>query len=318
MDVWAEVKDTCPLGTVRVGQWRQPLSMDAQTSVRDLPFLERALPFAFVPFRQIGAGVYNHSEQWDATWAASVFRVPTDVYGGNIGDNGGFGMASRWTWVPVSSEDDRFLLHVGGGIATGDPSNDLIRIRNQPEFNVLEVGGSDIVPVGVPSNVPLLVDTGLIPTNYFRILGAELAGVMGSAYFQSEALFSHVDRKDGGVNDFWGAYAQMGYYLTGEVRPYLHNSGVLGRVTPLDPVTSSSGWGAWEVVVRYSYIDLTSGSVQGNQLAAWSTGVNWYLNRNLKWQATYSRSTLYSPNSDPMAPGASNLGIFAMRVQADF
>ncbi|MCA9188026.1 MAG: porin [Pirellulaceae bacterium] len=313
MDVWAEVKDTFALGNFRVGQWRQPFSMDAMTSVRELPMLERALPFAFVPFRQIGAGFYGNNEAADLTWAYSVFRFPTDTFGGNVGDNGGFGLATRWTWVPLTSHNDHRLLHMGVNYSFGDPANDVVRYRNQPEFFVSETGGADLVPAAVPANVPLFVDTGIIPTQNFNLYGAEVAGVLGSFWHQSEVIFSHINRTGGGDNFFWGAYSQIGYYLTGEVRPYNHKGGVLTRVTPLDPVGKCHGLGAWEVVGRWSYIDLNDATVAGNELTNLSAGLNWHLNRNLKWQFQYIHGFL-----DNIAVGQSNANIYAMRVQMDF
>ncbi len=310
MDVWAEIKDTFGPGTLRVGQFRHPFSMDALTSVKDLPLLERGLPFAFVPFRQIGAEYYGNNEAWDSTWAVSVFRYPTDPFGGNIGDNGGYGMATRWTCAPITYNNDRQLLHVGVDYSYANPSNDLIRYRNQPEFSVSETGG---VPVGVPSNVPPFVDTGAMDSQDYQLFGVELASIAGPLYYQSEAMFSHVTRINAPNNDFWAHYAQLGYYLTGEVRPYNHKTGVMGRVDPFCPVKVGSGWGAWEIVGRWSYIDLNDGIVLGNELTTLSAGLNWYLNKNLKWQAMYSYSTL-----DSIPVGESNLDIYAMRIQIDF
>ncbi|WP_145105981.1 porin [Gimesia panareensis] len=61
MDVWMEVRDVLGGNNVRIGQYRQPIGMDALTSVKELTFLERALPFAFLPFRQIGAMYFGNT-----------------------------------------------------------------------------------------------------------------------------------------------------------------------------------------------------------------------------------------------------------------
>lgn len=53
MDVWGEQSEMPFFGTVRIGQFRQPGTMDSWTSVRHLEFLERSLPFqALDPFRR--------------------------------------------------------------------------------------------------------------------------------------------------------------------------------------------------------------------------------------------------------------------------
>ncbi len=313
MDVWVDVKDTFAPGTLRIGHWRQPFSMDALTSVKDLTFFERALPFAFLPFRQIGAEFYGENSRWDGTYGVSVFRFPTDPFGGNVGDNGGYGMATRWTWVPWASRDDSRLLHLGVGYTFTDPSSDVVRFRNTPEIFVSETGGSDILPPGVLPFITFFVDTGPIPTQNVNHFGAELAGILGPLHVQSEAMFVDVRQLDGSSNAFWGAYAQVGYFLTGEVRPYNHKAGVMGRATPFCPLTARRGWGAWEIAGRWSYIDLNDGAIAGNALTDLTAGLNWYLNKNLKWQLMYINASL-----DNLQLGRSEANIAALRVQADF
>lgn len=72
---------------------RNPFGLDGLTSVKELTFLERGLPLAFLPFRQIGVMAKGISETQDSTWAVSGFRFPTDPFGSNVGDNGGYGLA---------------------------------------------------------------------------------------------------------------------------------------------------------------------------------------------------------------------------------
>jgi phosphate-selective porin OprO/OprP len=311
MDVYLDIRET-PLGTFRFGQWRQPLGMDGLTSVKDLTFLERALPFAFLPFRQIGFGVFDHSRDETITWAASVYRFPTDAFGGNVGDNGGVGMATRGTFAPWITRDGRQLIHLGGGYSGGDPANDVVRYRNQPEFFISETGGADLVPIGVPTNVPPFVDTGAIPTHTFHLFSVEGGLVLNSLYMQSEVLYAVIDRIDQPTTSFSGAYAQAGYFLTGEIRPYNRTNGVFGRVKPLDNF-GHGGCGAWELAARWSYLDLNDEDIAGGRLNDVTVGVNWYLNSNTKFQFNWIQAFLDNP-----AFGDSNADIFAFRGQVDF
>jgi phosphate-selective porin OprO and OprP len=311
MDVYLDVRDT-PVGTFRFGQWRHPIGMDALTSVKELTFLERALPFAFLPFRQIGMGVFDHSGDETLTWAISGFRFPTDTYGGNIGDNGGYGLATRVTFAPWLTEDGSRLLHLGGAYSFGDPANDRVRYRNQPEFFVSETGGADLVPGGVPTNVPPFVDTGPINANNFNIFSAEGGLVLGSLYMQSEAIYAVVNQIGGPTVSFAGAYAYAGYFLTGEIRPYNRTSGVFGRVKPLNNF-GAHGLGTWEVAARWSYIDLNDGNITGRRMNDFTAGANWYLNPRTKFQFNYIHAFLDDPTL-----GDSNADIFAFRGQVDF
>jgi phosphate-selective porin OprO/OprP len=313
MDVYMDIRDFLGPGTLRAGQWRQPIGMDAMTSVKELTFLERALPFAFLPFRQIGVGKFNGNEEGMGTWAISAIRFPTDVFGGNVGDDGGFGLVGRVTVVPWESFDGERLLHLGGGYTFADPSNDLVRYRNQPEFFVAETGGADLVPVGVPSAVPPFVDTGPIDTNNIHILGGEAALLLHSLYLQSEVIYASVNQISAPEARFWGAYAQAGYFLTGEVRPYNHKAGVFGRVVPEQAYGPVGGPGAWEVAARWSTIDLNDADIAGGRLNDVTLGVNWYLHRNAKLQFNYIHAFLNTPGI-----GDSDTDIFAGRAQVDF
>ena len=313
MDVWLEIDDVVGTSNLRIGQFRQPFGMDALTSVKELTFLERALPFSAFPFRQIGAMLYGNNEDETMTWAVSTFRFPTDFYGGNVGDNGGYAMATRLTGLLYHDVRENRLLHIGGSYSFLDPANDLIQYRNQPEVFVGETGGGALVPSGVPSNVPPFVDTGPIPTNNVNLFGAELAFASGSFYAQSEALYSHVNQAGGPALTFPGAYVFAGYFLTGEKRPYNGKSGVFGRVKPNCNVGKDGGIGAWEVAGRWSYVDLNDENIQGRRLNNLTAGLNWYLNPFTKFQFNYIHSMLNSPLN-----GDSTADIFATRAQVDF
>lgn len=313
MDVWMDIDDVVGRSKLRIGQFRQPFGMDGLTSVKEMTFLERGLPFAFLPFRQIGAMIHGNSPDELATWAVSGFRYPTDTFGGNVGDNGGYGMATRVTGLLLAGGDGSALLHVGGGYSYIDPANDLVRYRNQPEIFVGETGGGALVPTGVPSNLPPFVDTGLIATDNVNLANVELAMSYGSLYAQSEAVFAVVDQQNGSSVTFPGAYAYAGYFLTGESRQYNGKNGVFGRVKPNQSVGKDGGIGAWELAGRWSYIDLNDANIQSGRLNNLTAGLNWYLNPNTKFQFNYIHAMLDSPINDE-----SSADLFAMRAQVDF
>ncbi|WP_442506724.1 OprO/OprP family phosphate-selective porin [Novipirellula sp. SH528] len=311
MDVWLDIDDVVGSNNLRIGQFRQPFGMDGLTSVREMTFLERGLPFAFLPFRQIGAMLYGNSKDEVATWAISGFRFPTDTFGGNVGDNGGYGMATRLTGLLVNRGDGNGLVHIGGGYSFIDPSNDQFQFRNQPEVFVGETGGG--VPSGVPSNVPPFVDTGAFAADNANLFNAELAMAYGSFYAQSEAIYAVVNQSAAPTITLPGAYAQAGYFLTGETRKYNGKNGVFGRVSPNRSVGAENGIGAWEVAGRWSYIDLNDENIQGGRLNDLTAGLNWYLNPYTKFQFNYIHAMLDSPIN-----GESDADIYAMRAQLDF
>ncbi len=311
MDVWLEVRDTRLLNNVKIGHFRQPIGLGGLTSVKELTFVERALPFAFLPFRQIGAMTSTVNDELGTTWAISGFRFPTDAFGGQIGDNGGYGMATRLTGILLEG-DNGSILHLGGAYSLIDPANDAVQYRSQPEFFIAETGGAALVPIGVPSAVPPFVDTGVIATNTANIIGGELAATHGRWHAQAEVLYALVHRIGASNVAFSGATAQVGYILTGEHRPYNRGAGVLGRIVP-DNNFGHFGCGAWEVAARWSMLDLNDADVRGGRLNTTTLGLNWYLNKYTKFQFNYIHAFLDSPVN-----GDSDADLFVGRAQVDF
>ncbi|WDQ15266.1 OprO/OprP family phosphate-selective porin [Rhodopirellula sp. P2] len=311
MDVWVDMEDVIGDGNLRIGQFRQPIGMEGLTSVKELTFMERSLPFALIPFRQVGAVLYGTSSEDLMTWAVSGFRFPTDVYGGSVGENGGYGTAARVTGLLVDREPGNVRFHIGGAYSFIDPSNDLFQYRSQPEVFVSETGGG--VPAATAVNTPFFVDTGLIDAEHTNLFGAELAASTGSFYAQSEYLVSVVDQIGGPTVALPGAYAYAGYFLTGEQRSYDKKNGVFGDVVPNGSVGKDGGIGAWELAVRYSYLDFNDANVQGGRLSDITAGVNWHWNPHTKFQFNYIHAMLDSPVN-----GDSDANIFAMRAHLDF
>lgn len=305
MDVYLDVADT-PLGHFRAGQWRQPFGLEAMTSVRELIFLERALPFAMVPFRQMGIGIYDTAFDGFATWALSGYRFPTDAFGDVSGDSG-YGMSTRAT--ALLYEDARYndTLHVGAGYTFNQPSTGFTRIRTSAEVGVNQL---DFHNVDFP--IPFFVDTGPLPADSYQVFGTELAASRGPLLFQSELHCSATEQIAAPAVRFWGGYAHASYVLTGERRTYNKQQGVYGRVAPRRDY-GRCGPGAWEIAGRWSYIDLRDENIGGGKLHDLTFGLNWYLNRYAKFQFNYIHAMLERP-----AALDSTADILALRAQLDF
>ncbi|MGC9940280.1 MAG: porin [Verrucomicrobiota bacterium] len=84
-----------------------------------------------------------------------------------------------------------------------------------------------------------------------------------------------------------------GWVLTGEDASY-------NGVTPLHPFSLiGGGWGAWQIVARYENLDvddnvfaqgLASAATSASGAHAFSVGLNWYLNRNIRVDASVSHT----------------------------
>ena len=126
---------------------------------------------------------------------------------------------------------------------------------------------------------------------------------------QGEYIATEVKRENGFENAaFDGAYIYASWFLTGESRPYKAKKGKFGRVKPI----SKDGFGAWEVAMRYSTLDLNDGVITGGEMDNITFGLNWYANPNVRFMANYIMvdTDEKAGNDDPR--------IFQMRAQVDF
>jgi len=185
-----------------------------------------------------------------------------------------------------------------------------------------------------------LVSTGTINCSDEHILATELLYIRGPLSFQAEYGWNFLTNAQitvprvGPVSNyvFNGGYLQVAYTLTGENRAYDKKYGTLSRyyLGGQGPYENAflvrdadgglcSGWGAWEVACRYSYLDLNSGFganyINGGIMQGVSVGLNWFLNTNL----TVNTEWVYNSRSD--LPGNTVVGDtsgLGTRVQLSF
>jgi phosphate-selective porin OprO/OprP len=115
------------------------------------------------------------------------------------------------------------------------------------------------------------------------------------------------------------------WILTGEDAAY--RGGVTPR-RPFDPL--GGGWGAWQLVGRYEQLDIDNDAFplfsnpgsSATFAAAWSVGLNWYLNRNFMIKASFSHTDFRGGGgpaaSSPAAVTRNDENVFFTRMQLAF
>jgi len=287
-DNYLEQEDIPFFGAIRAGQYLQPFSVDAMSGFRNLPFLERSLPFlAFVPFRRVGVMASNNSEDERTYWAYSGFKtggfnnapMGDSQFATDIGDVGGYSFSTRLTHLLVYENDERNIWHIGGaynfsylgandaagsgtaGNAGGGP-HAFYEAKTTPEFGPLgQVQNSQSFGSAV-NYTPTFVDTGRYAAHSFNLVGLETVLQDGPLSFQAEWMLTEVNSVVGPIV-YHGAYAEFMYRLTGEHRPYDKKLAALKNVVPFNELISFGkdgggfrGWGAFEVAGRLSYVEL--------------------------------------------------------------
>lgn len=252
---------------IKVGNFKDPFSLQEQTSSKFISFMERGLPSAFAAGRHIGVMASTAHQHW--TLAGGLFGDSlTSTGSGDDGDEG-WGAGTRATWAPIN--DGSEVVHFGLGLNYRETGGDnSARFRQQPESHVAGIN---------------IVDTmAIADVDEFLKVGAEIATVQGPFSAQAEYITTSVERDGGSDLDFDGWYVQAGYFLTGESRNY--KGGKFGGIKPKGNV-GEGGIGAWELALRYSTVDLSDADIDGGEADAVTLGLNWYPTPTLRFSANY-------------------------------
>jgi len=256
---------------IRFGQFQEPFSLEGMNSSNTITFMERGLPYVFAPDYHLGVSLSHFGEWWQAS--SGVFGNSIQTKKDNI-DNG-WGVVGRVTFAPWR-QDDR-VLHVGASAEYRVPNTaKTVRYRYRPESWVTNVR---------------LIDTGkILNVNNTLKTAVELAFVNGSFSLQGEYVHDLVQRSNAPTLQLDGWYSYASWFLTGESRPY---SVKKGSFTAIDPI---SRYGAWELGLRFSSLDLTDKDILGGRQEDFTVGLNWYANSNIRFMANYVHVNTH-PNS---------------------
>ena len=253
---------------LKVGNFKDPFSLQDQTSSKYVLFTERALPEAFAAGRHIGVMASTKRKHWSL--AGGLFGDSlTTTNGANHNQDEGWGASARVTFAPINEKTK--VVHFGLGLNYRDTGGiGTTSFKQQAETHI---SGINIVNTGTISNAK----------DFFK-LGAEIATVRGAFSAQAEYITTRVNRKGMSNLNFYGWYAQAGYFFTGESRHY--KKGAFGGITPKSNV-GEGGIGAWELGLRYSTLDLSDRNIDGGQADSMTLGLNWYATPTLRFSANY-------------------------------
>ncbi|HSI23483.1 MAG TPA: porin [Methylophilaceae bacterium] len=309
-----------PAFKVRAGKFKSFVGLERLQSGSDLKFLERSyVTNAILPNRDLGVTVHGDVLGNKLNYAFGIVNGVAD--GGNISTGAEFDGDKELTgrlFATPFKESDSALAGLGFGI--GATYTDFQGERNLDWTNT---SSADATRNGLPSyvtegqqtffryNTAAVADGKRFRVSpqanyYYGPLGliAEYARVSQDVSLLTSTTSNTNTVISSGTNktlhhDAWQIAAS--YLLTGEDASF---KGVKPK-RDFDP--DKGGWGAWELVARYSEIELDDDtfrnpagtaftgayadlSTSAKKAQTWTGGVNWYLNQNVKLAVNYEQT----------------------------
>jgi phosphate-selective porin OprO/OprP len=300
---WLESEHIDYIGYIKGGVFQPPMGLDLTTSSRDLTFMEPASVLqALAPANEAGIQIGQPVFHERGTWVLGIFGggVGNTEYG-NASQNYG-NLIGRVSYLPIDHitpdrPEENQYLHLGLSANVQYSASSNVRYRSRPESYLA-------------SHV---IDTGNIDASGSGEVAAETAYVKGPFSIQGEFIDSLVRENSGDLLDFYGFYANVSWYLTGESRPYDRVHGYFSRLIPRQNFDFGKGgaWGAFELGARTSYTDLDNGDIHGGKLSLLMGELNWYLNAHVRWMLNAGGGHVSGKHDG-------NLALFQTRVGIDF
>ncbi|MGV3772024.1 MAG: OprO/OprP family phosphate-selective porin [Verrucomicrobiales bacterium] len=279
---------------LRVGKFKSPVGLEQLQSDTQAPFIERALPSALTPNRDLGVMLHGEVLDGVVNYAAGVFNgVGDNRTTANIDNDDEKEVAARLFFHPFQKTDVELIQGFGFGLGgsygnqEGGSSlpagNGYVTEAGQQFFSYRQGAGTNAATANVTADG---THWRLSPQAYwyyrnFSLLGEYVISSQELRRNDPVATFGEVD------NTAWQIVG--GYVITGEDASYK-------GVTPRNPLSISEGhWGAWEVVARYSQLDIdndafptfATAATSASRADAFGVGLNWYANRNIRAAVNY-------------------------------
>jgi len=298
---------------LEAGKFKSPVGLEQLQSDPYLFLNERSLVTDLVPNRDLGVELHGDLFGGAASYAAGLFNGVSDYNGTtvNTDSDNDKAFAARIFLQPWKTTDVSALKGLGFGVGGSFESD-----RN---------GAAGLTPgYTTDGQQKFFTYAGTVVANgqHWRVSpqGYYYYGPLG---ILGEYVISDQDVKNGAAladlrNKAWEVSAS--WVLTGEDASYT-------GVTPRHPFNlHTGGWGAWQVVGRYEELNVDGSAfptvavstASASSAHAWSAGLNWYLNRNVRLNASFSHTMFSGYTGVTPAVPAQAENVFFTRIQLAF
>lgn len=272
---------------IRAGKFKPPFGFERLMSATELPFIERALPTALVPNRDVGVMVHGDLLAGNLAYAGGIFNGVPDGGSADSDAQDGKDLVARVFVQPFRTVRDSRWQGLGAGVAVsygvqhGSPTSTILpTFRTSGQQTLFAYLAQDTTGPAAFSDGD---HTRVSPQfhYYYRSYG-----VIGEYVYSS----GNVRRGNGAAvldNSAWQIAGT--WVVTGETPSYR-------GVTPRSAFDPKNGkWGALEVLARYHELKIdpdtfplfASATASARSVDGWTVGTNWILNTGVKISANF-------------------------------
>lgn len=298
---------------LQAGKFKPPVGLEQLQQDRNILFNERALPTDLVPNRDVGFELHGDLLDGTVGYAAGIFNGVGDA---RISSNSSFqddkSFAGRLFFLPFKDVSLKAAQQFGFGLSgsyEGEQAPNTLGLPNTTGGSLpgFTTDGQQQFFAYNPTNKSTVLATGehwrLSPQGYYYF---GPFGMFGEYVISDQ----EVTRTGSGQqpsarlnNNAWEVTGS--WLLTGEQAVYN------GEVVPRHAFDPAHGcWGAFQVVGRYAELNVDPAAfpnfadptTSARSISEWAAGINWYLNRNIRLDASFSHATFKGgggPSSSP-------------------
>lgn len=284
---------------LKAGKFKGPVGLEQLQADAAAPFNERSLASDLVPARNVGVQLGGDVELGESllTWATGVYGDDGD---GRMAGNSPFSddleFGGRVFWQPFKNGSPPWLrglgFGVGGSYSDVTTNSTALPATTGGTLPGYWTAGQQQFFAYNPAIGPVVADGPHWRASPAAYYFAGPFGVQGEYILSDQRVQNEFSSRRATLeNTAWQVTGQ--WMLTGEDASF-------NAITPAHPFNlHSGGWGAWQLVARYSQLDIDDNAFKGFADAAtsatsaesWSVGLNWWLNANVRWMVSFSHTT---------------------------
>jgi phosphate-selective porin OprO/OprP len=286
---------------LQIGKYKPPVGLESLQPDIYTFLNERSLATDLVPYRDIGAELHGDIFGGALSYAGGVFNGMPDYNTTtiNANDQNDLAFAGRIMVSPFKQTSIAPLKGFGAGVS-GTYEYDHTNSATAALTPGYTTDGQQKFFTYLPTTMPYGPHWRVSPQGYYYWGPFGMIGeyVISDQRVEDNATLAKADLH----NTAWEVSG--GWVLTGEDASYANG------VIPRHPFSvDGGGWGAWQIVGRYARLNVGDGAFptyasatgSASRAEAWSVGLNWYLNTNLRANLSFSRTTFNGGSASAVA-----------------